>query len=157
MDAVTYPNDAVANAIATYFEPVQINTQDGSANTTATVRRFRQVWTPDLRILDGEGVELYRWNGYLPPGEFLPQLLAGRAQALLRSEQGEEAAAAYAEILRTYPTSFVGSEVAYFTAVAQYRVTHEPADLLGTWGRLQARYPMSEWRTKQSFTEKPPE
>ena len=117
------------------------------------MRRFRQVWTPDLRILDGDGVELYRWNGYLPPAEFLPQLLAGRAQALLRSERGEEAADAYADILRRFPTSFVAPELAYFAAVSRYRLSHEAPDLLDNWVHVQRRYPMSEWRTKQSFIE----
>ena len=151
---MTYPDDAVSSAISTFFVPVQINTQDAAPNTTDTVQRFRQVWTPDLRIVDGEGMELYRWNGYLPPTEFLPQLLAGRAQALLRTGRGEEAADAYADILRRYPTSFVAPEVAYFAAVCRYRITHEVSDLLENWGHLQRRYPMSQWRTKQSFTEK---
>ena len=151
---MTYPNDAVADAISRYFIPVQINTQDDSDNTTKTVKRFRQVWTPDLRIIDGEGVELHRWNGYLPPAEFLPRLLAGRAEALLRSNRGEEAADAYADILRRYPTSFAAPEIAYFTALSRYRLTHEPNDLLGNWAALQRRYPNSQWRLKQSFIER---
>ena len=152
---MTYPDEAVATAVSKYFVPVQINTQDGTEDTREVVRRFRQVWTPDLRILDGD-VELYRWNGYLPPAEYLPRLLAGRAEALLRSERGEEAAEAYADVLRRYPTSFAGPEVAYFKAVARYRVSHEPADLLDNWAEVQHRYPTSEWRTKQSFIEAKP-
>jgi thioredoxin-related protein len=114
LDALTYPHQAVTAAISELFIPVQIDTQDGSQMTTETVKRFRQVWTPDLRMIDHEGVELYRWNGYLPPAEFLPQLLAGRAQGLLRSEGGKEASEAYAEVLRKFPTSFVAPEAAYF-------------------------------------------
>lgn len=151
---MTYPDESVSAAISNFFVPVQINTQDSSPNTAETVQRFRQVWTPDLRIIDGEGMELHRWNGYLPPTEFLPQLLAGRAQALLRSERGDEAADAYADVLRRFPTSFVAPEVAYFTAVSRYRISHQVPDLLDNWGHVQRRYPMSEWRTKQSFTEK---
>ena len=151
---MTYPDESVSAAISNLFVPVQINTQDSSPNTVETVQRFRQVWTPDLRIIDGEGVELYRWNGYLPPTEFLPQLLAGRAQALLRSDRGDEAADAYADVLRRFPTSFVAPEVAYFAAVSRYRISHQVPDLLGNWGHVQSRYPLSEWRTKQSFIEK---
>jgi hypothetical protein len=154
LDAVTYPQDAVADAIAENFVPIQVDTQDGSQTTAEIVSRFRQVWTPDLRIIDHDGAELYRWNGYLPPSEFLPQLLAGRAQALLRSDCGEEAKEAYADILRRFPTSFVAPEVAYFAAVSAYRLSHEPSDLLDNWGVVQNRYPMSDWRVKQSFIEK---
>ena len=151
---MTYPDESVSADIFNFFVPVQINTQDSSPNTAETVQRFRQVWTPDLRIIDSEGVELHRWNGYLPPTEFLPQLLAGRAQALLRSDRGDEAADAYADVLRRFPTSFIAPEVAYFAAVSQYRISHQITDLLGNWDHVQRRYPMSEWRTKQSFIEK---
>ena len=151
---MTYPDESVSADIFNFFVPVQINTQDISPNTAETVQRFRQVWTPDLRIIDSEGVELHRWNGYLPPTEFLPQLLAGRAQALLRSDRGDEAADAYADVLRRFPTSFIAPEVAYFAAVSQYRISHQITDLLGNWDHVQRRYPMSEWRTKQSFIEK---
>lgn len=152
---MTYPHQAVAETISELFIPVQIDTQDGSQMTTEIVKRFRQVWTPDLRIIDHEGVELYRWNGYLPPAEFLPQLLAGRAQALLRSDRGKEATEAYVDVLRKFPTSFVAPEAAYFNAVSAYRLSHEPADLLENWGWLQKRFPMSDWRVKQSFVETP--
>jgi thioredoxin-related protein len=79
---VTYPNAAVREAIAQRFVPCQIDTLD-EANA-GLVKKFRQAWTPDLRVLDPDGVELYRWNGYLPPYEFLAQLLVAEAQGWLR-------------------------------------------------------------------------
>ena len=151
MDAVTYPEPAVATAIADYFVPMQVNTLDGSG--TAIVERFRQVWTPDLRVLAADGYELYRWNGYLPPAEFLPQLLAARAHALLRLHDEPGAVRAYAEVLRRFPTSAIAPEAQYFQAVATYKHTHEGSDLRATWQKLQTRYPDSIWRIKQSFTE----
>ncbi len=152
---MTYPDQGVVHAVGEFFEPVQIDTQDGSDETAATVARFRQVWTPDLRVLDGDGVELYRWNGYLPPTEFLPQLLAARAHGLLRSGRDTDAAEAYRDVLRRFPTSFVAPEAAYFTAVTAYRASHEAPDLIDNWQRLQQRYPNSSWRLKQSFIERP--
>ena len=148
---MTYPQPSVATAIADYFVPLQVNTQD--ANGAAIVERFRQVWTPDLRVLAADGYELYRWNGYLPPFEFLPQLLAARAHALLRSHDEPAAAEAYVDVLRRFPTSAIAPEAQYFQAVALYKHTHEGSDLRGTWQKLQTRYPYSIWRIKQSFTE----
>ena len=132
------PEAAVATAITEYFVPLQVQTQDGSG--AAIVERYRQVWTLDLRVLAADGYELYRWNGYLPPAEFLPQLLAARAHALLRL-QDEPAVAAYEEVLRRFPTSAIAPEAQYFS------------DLSRNWKRLQTRYPDSIWRIKQSFTE----
>jgi hypothetical protein len=44
-------------------------------------------------------------------------------------------------------------EAAYYLAVARYRRSHQPEDLLGNWERLRHRYPESVWRVKQSMVE----
>jgi len=151
---VTYSEPAVAQAIEERFVPVQVNVTVDSSKPI--VERFRQFWTPDLRVLAADGFELYRWNGYLPPGEFLPQLLAAQAQACLRSQDEAGAAAIYDEVLRRFPTSAVAPEAQYFYAVATYKQSHVADDLLGIWQRLRSRYPESIWRTKQSFSENQP-
>jgi TolA-binding protein len=148
---VTYSEPAVIQAIEQRFIPIQVNTTLDSSKPT--VEKFRQAWTPDLRVLATDGFELYRWNGYLPPFEFLPQLLVAQAQAYLRSKDEASAAAIYDDVLRRFPTSAVAPEAQYFYAVATYKQSHIADDLLGNWQRLQSRYPNSIWRIKQSFTE----
>jgi outer membrane protein assembly factor BamD (BamD/ComL family) len=66
------------------------------------------------------------------------------------------AAATYEDVLRRFPTSDVAPEAQYFFAVASYKQTHAPDDLVDNWKRLQSLYPTSIWRTKQSFTEVKP-
>jgi len=149
---VTYPEQSVAATIAAYCVPVQINTQDGSG--ADIVERFRQVWTPDVRVLAADAFELYRWNGYLPPFEFLPQLLVAIGQARLRQHDEGGAATVYEDVLARFPTSAVAPEAQYYLAVARYKASHEGADLINGWKRLRARYPESIWRVKQSFSEK---
>ena len=70
---MTYSDTQVIDTINARFVPMQINTQEAAG--LSMVQRFYQVWTPDLRVVSPEGVDLYHWNGYLPPAEFLPQLL----------------------------------------------------------------------------------
>ena len=151
MDTVTYPDPAVATTINQHLVPLQINTQQEAG--TPVIERYRQIWTPDIRILGADGFEYYRWNGYLPPFEFLPQLLVAEAQAYLRLNQLQQGAALYAEVLRRFPTGVVASEAQYYLAVAQYKQSHEGADLQSGWQQLQRRYPESLWRLKQSFSE----
>jgi TolA-binding protein len=148
---VTYSEPAVADEINQRFVPVQVNTQEGAAKPL--IERYRQTWTPDLRLLAPDGFELYRWNGYLPPFELLPQLLVAQAHGLLRLDDLARAAAVYAEVLQRFPTSAVAPEAQYFLAVSKYKASHEGSDLLGGWKQLQDRYPDSIWRVKQSFTE----
>jgi hypothetical protein len=148
---VTYSDAQVIDTISTRFVPVQINTQEAAGQPL--VQRFYQAWTPDLRVVSPDGVDLYRWNGYLPPAEFVPQLLVAQAQTLLRLQDDPGAAAVYREVLERFPTSVVAPEAQYFAAVALYKHSHQAADLLDTWRRLQTQYPSSIWRVKQSFTE----
>jgi hypothetical protein len=143
----------VGATIAAHFVPIQVNTQDGYAAEVVT--RFRQVWTPDLRVLGADGFEYHRWNGYLPPAEFTARLLVARAEALLRRHQEGEAAEAYAGVIRGFPTSRAASEARYFAAVAQYKASGEGSELIKGWRQLRSFHPESTWRIKQSFTENP--
>ena len=151
MSAVTYSDAQVIAIITVRFVPVQINTQEAAGQPL--VQRFYQVWTPDLRVLSPNGVDLYHWNGYLPPAEFVPQLLVAQAQTLLRLHDEPGAAAVYREVLERFPTSAVAPEAQYFFAVSAYKHSHNASDLLDNWRRLQTRYPDSIWRVKQSFIE----
>jgi TolA-binding protein len=149
---VTYSESIVAETINAHFVPVQINTQE--EEECSMVQCFQQVWTPDLRIVSSQSVELYHWNGYLPPFEFLPQLLIAQAQACLRLGDPYGAAEVYRGVLERFPTSAVASEAQYFLAVSLYKHSHKTSDLIDNWRQLQTRYPESLWRLKQSFVEK---
>ena len=141
----------VADTISAHFVPLQVNVQEEEGRSM--VECFYQAWTPDLRILSPQGVELYRWNGYLPPFEFLPQLLVAQAQARLRLQDPGSAAALYRDVVERFPTSAMASEAQYFLAVSLYKASHQASDLLQNWQRLKTRYPKSLWRLKQSFIE----
>ena len=134
--------------------PVQIDTTN-EANASL-VERFRQIWTPDLRVLDPDGFEYDAWQGYWPPAEFTARLLLGRARGLARQHREQDAETVYEEILRRFPRSYVAPEAAYWRAVCRYKRTHDPDDLLSGWSRtLHTRYPDSQWRTAQSWSEPP--
>jgi len=146
---VTYPQTFVQDAINANCIPVQYdNTAPASE---AVVTRFHHVWTPDLRVLDADGAELYRWNGYLPPAEFAAQLLTAVAHARLRLHQYDEAAALFRDALRRFPTALCAPEACYFLAVTNYRKSGEGSDLLHGWHELEKTYPTSEWTVKQNF------
>lgn len=151
MGAVTYPEGSVGQAVSAHFVPVQIDTADGSG--ADVIARYRQVWTPDLRVLDPDGFEYAAWNGFLPPYEFIPRLLVARGHGLLRQGREPEAAQAFDDVVQRFPTSDAGPEAAYFSAVSRYKESHNADDLLSGWKRLQTRYPASTWRLKQSMVE----
>jgi len=146
---VSYPEVPVREAIERLTVPFQIdNTVDANQ---PVLDRYRHVWTPDLRVLDIDGTELYRWNGYLPPYEFAPQLIAAVAHARLRRKEYDLAKTLYEEVVRRFPTSLVTAEAQYFVGVSAYRATHNQSDLLKAWHDLEKSHPQSEWTVKQDF------
>ncbi len=146
---MTYPEAPVREAIERLTVPFQIdNTVDANQ---PLLDRYRHVWTPDLRVLDVDGTELYRWNGYLPPYEFAAQLIAAVAHARLRRKEYDQAKLLYDEVLRRFPTSLVAAEAEYYTGVSAYRGSHNANDLLHAWHELEKSHPESEWTVKQNF------
>ncbi len=148
---MTYQEPAVIEAINSDLVSLQVNVKEDYARPV--IERYRQVWTPDLRVLGADGFAFYHWNGYLPPFEFLPQLLVAHGQARLCSQDFTAAASLYQEVLRRFPTSEFAAEAQYFLAVAKYKATGNLTELHDGYGRLQSRYPNSLWRVKQSYTE----
>lgn len=146
---MTYPETPVREAIDRLTIPTQI---DNSVEANQPVLdRYRHVWTPDLRVLDTDGYELYRWNGYLPPYEFVAQLLVAVAHAYLRKKQFDKAQPLYEEALKRFPTALVAAEAEYFVGVSAYRASHNSSDLLKAWHELEKSHPESEWTVKQNF------
>jgi len=134
--------------------PVRIDTSDDA--NAPLIERFREIWTPDLRVLGADGFEYDSWQGYWPPAELTARLILGRARALARQRREADAEAAYEDILLRFPRSYAAPEAAYWRAVCRYKRTHQPNDLLGEWRRtLVIRYPDSLWRTAQAWSEPP--
>ena len=118
---MTYSEREVAATIPALFVPCQVNVQTEAAK--APIQRYHQAWTPDIRLLAPDGSELYAWQGYLPPFEFLAQLLAGEGNARLRLSELTRAAAIYEDVLHRFPSSAVAPESQYFLAVARYKAS----------------------------------
>jgi hypothetical protein len=81
LSAVTYSDIQVIDTINARFVPVQINTQEAAGQPL--VQRFYQVWTPDLRVVSPDGMDLYHWNGYLPPAGVCPPATGGAGAYLV--------------------------------------------------------------------------
>jgi hypothetical protein len=150
---VTYSQPPVEQLLTAFTIPVQID--NSSESNAATVKRYQHIWTPDLRVLDPEQNELYRWDGYLPPPEFMARAIVAFGQARLRMREFDEAQAHFVDVLRRFPSTYAASEAQYYLGVARYRADPNGNDLLHQWSILRSKYPASEYRLKQSFKELP--
>ena len=74
LGAQIYPDERVAQFINSNFVPIKIRIKENKE----AFGRFGAQWTPTLIVLDPEGEERYRFEGFLPPEDFLAQM--GRAK-----------------------------------------------------------------------------
>jgi tetratricopeptide (TPR) repeat protein len=150
---VTYPQVPVVDAIVAHSIPVQIDNSKPENNTF--LHRIHHIWTPDVRILYHDGFELYRFDGYLPPPEFVARTLCAFGLAYLRLKRFDQAEEVYVDVLKRFSTTYAAPEAQYYLGVTRYRRDEEGDELLNQWANLRSRYPASEYRVKQSFKDFP--
>jgi hypothetical protein len=110
--------------------------------------RFDAVWTPSVLILDSNGEERFRLEGYLPKEEFRAQLELGLARVAFMNKQWAEAERRYTDVLDRYPDSKAAPEALYWKGVSHYKATNDHTILGELPGMFKERYPDSTWALK---------
>jgi hypothetical protein len=100
-------------------------------------------------VLDENGKERHRIEGYLPKDEFAAQLLLGLARVAFMQKKWADAGKLYDEILQKYPNSEAAPEAVYWKAVSHYKGTNDHTVLGEVPKTLQQKYPDSVWAKKQ--------
>ena len=109
----------------------------------AYFHRFDALWTPTVLILDANGVERFRLEGYLPKEEFRAQLELGLARVAFMGKHWAEAEQRYAAVLEKYPESQSAPEALYWKGVSSYKTTNDHTVLSELPGQLRDKYPES--------------
>ena len=141
---MTYPDANVSYAMENHFIPLQIDFNKNKA----MVNRFNVKWTPTLIILDSDGDEHHRFIGFLPPEDFIVQIILGKGKAMFNLDQLDQAIQCFQEILVRSPTTDAAPEAQYFVGVTKYKLSHDPKELKLGLEVLQRDYPNSEWTKK---------
>jgi hypothetical protein len=145
MDAVTYPDTAVAEFCMKEVIPLRIPADSEPFATDFTLR-----WTPTLIILDTKGKEHSRTIGFITPEEFIPTILLGIVKANFDLRQYDKAAPYLEKIVNDYSQSFSAPEAIYYRAVCGVKISHDIDGLKKAYERLAKDYPQSEW-TKRAL------
>jgi tetratricopeptide (TPR) repeat protein len=142
MGAVTYPDKEVAGFVDLQFIPVQIETSEANR---ALMQQYGVTWTPSIFVLDADGKVHYSTVGFVPPEEFVPTFMVGKARWYFDTGQYAEARAFLEEMLTRCPHPNAAAEAIFFLGVAKYRMTQDPKPLREAYEELTAKYPQSEW------------
>lgn len=100
-------------------------------------------------IVEPDGKERHRFEGYLPPDDFLAQLRLGLAHAARARNDWSGAEKRYRELANDKAAGEIGPEALYWAGVSKYKSGDQAA--LGETARLfKERFPDSNWAKKAS-------
>jgi uncharacterized protein HemY len=136
----------VAAFIHANFFPVESHIKEHPA----WFHRFSATWTPTVLILDSNGAEQYRIEGYLPKDEFQAQLEMALGRLAFKQMKWSDAERIYGEVVARYPQSSVAPEARYWRAVSHYKGTNDHTVLGQVAQELREKSPQSIWTEKAS-------
>jgi TolA-binding protein len=141
-----YPDPEVIAFISGNFIPLRFDVRKNAQ----PMERFGANWTPTILVLDSDGKERHRIEGYLPKDDFLGQLKLGLAHAAFVGKRFDEAERRFREIVQQHPNSDAAPEAQYWAGVSKYKGSGDGAALGETAKAFQQRYPESPWAKKAS-------
>ncbi|MBI5236305.1 MAG: thioredoxin fold domain-containing protein [Deltaproteobacteria bacterium] len=143
---LTFTNNEVVSHIERHFVPLNLTTSEEPDMSVA----FNVELTPTFIVADEKGKELERWVGFLPPQDFIPQMLLSEGLASFHRKRFKDAESAFSRILDMRPESAVAPEARYYLGVTLYMETGDSEHLARTWETMHRRYPGDAWTKRAS-------
>ena len=145
-----YPDERVVQLVTSEFVPVRVHVRDPDGLYARMSERLNVHWTPTVLILDGDGVERHRIEGFVPLDDFLAQVKLGLARSALQRGALEDAERRFREVVAEHPQSDPAPEALYWAGVARYKGQNDPNALAETAQAFTTRYVDSVWAKKAS-------
>lgn len=140
-------NDAVVHVIERETAPLMVNVSESKD----IAEKYRVEWTPTIVLADEKGAELERWVGYLPPEDFIAQLMLSTALSDFHLGRLNEAISGFEQLIAKYPKSEFVPEAEYYLGVSTFKKEGDMAALADICTTLSEKYPDSIWAKKGSI------
>lgn len=141
-----YTDERVGRFINDNFIPGKFHIRDQQP----AFERFGALWTPTLIVLDSDGKEQHRFEGFLPAEDFLAELHLGLGRAAFAHGDYATAQKRYRAVVEHLPNSHAAPEALYWAGVARYKETGDAGALAETANAFSSRYTDSSWAKKAS-------
>lgn len=141
-----YPESRVSEFVSKTFNPVRLHVK----THPEAMGRFGANWTPTVMILDRNGKEQYRIEGFLPADDFLAQLELGAAHEAFKNGRFDEAETRFRQIVDTLPKTEAAAEAQYWAGVSKYKGTGDGSALKATADAFKQRYADTPWAKRAS-------
>ena len=145
-----WPDERIARFVNAHFIAARVHPRDTPDAFKKYGELYNAQWTPIVLLLDPDGVEHSRIEGFLPADDFLAQLMLGWARMAFDAGQWAEAERRYREIVDGFPNTDAAAEALYWAGVAPYKATGDPASLKATGRAFKERYKDTPWAKKAS-------
>ena len=145
-----YSDPKVADFIARHFETVRAHVKDNAELYRQLGQRFNAQWTPTVLVVDANGTERHRMEGFLPADDFLAQLKLGLAHSAFAGGRFAEAEPLFKDIAEQHPHTEAAPEALYWTGVSRYKAANDAGALTATARAFSERYQDSSWAKKAS-------
>ena len=145
-----YTDSRVAEFVSNNFIPVRVHVKQNSDAFKRLGEKYNAQWTPTVLMLDSDGNERHRIEGFLPADDFLPQLEVGSAHTAFARHDFADAEQRFRGIIERYPNSDVAAEALYWAGVSRYKATNDASALKDTAHAFGERYRNSTWAKKAS-------
>lgn len=142
-----YPNARVSEFVSNNFEAVRLHVK----TSTAAMERYGVNWTPTVLLLDSNGNERHRIEGFLDVDDFLAQLRLGAAHVAFAEQRFDDAEQRFRSLVDESPDSDAAPEALYWTGVSKYKGSGDAAALGATAKAFKERYADSSWAKKSSI------
>jgi TolA-binding protein len=145
-----WPDERVARFVNQNVLPARVHVKDDGPAFKRYAERYKAPWTPTILVLDSEGVEQHRIEGFLPADDLLAQLMLGVAHMAFHKEQWGEAERRFREVVDQLPQADAAPEALYWAGVSRYKASGDAVALQETGRAFSTRYQDSTWAKKAS-------
>jgi hypothetical protein len=145
-----YPDERVVRLVTSEFLPIRVHVRDPDGVYARASERLNVHWTPTVLILDEDGVERHRIEGFLPADDFLAHLKLGLAKTSLQRGAFDDAERRFREVVAEHPQSEPAPEALYWAGVSKYKGKNDANALAETAQAFTTRYADSVWAKKAS-------
>ena len=101
-----------------------------------------------MLLLDSDGKERVRLEGYLPKADFNAALMSGLGRIAFVRKKYADAERWYGDVLTAFEDTHFAAEAMYWRAVSQYSASHDHTVLGKVAEELRSNYPSSVWASK---------
>ena len=113
-----YSDPRVARFISEQLTAVRVHVREQKDEYKRLSERYDAQWTPTVLILDSEGEERHRIEGFLPVDDFLAQIALGLAKAAFQRKDYADAERRFREIVDRFPSTDAAPEALYWAGVS---------------------------------------